>query len=79
MSTDLRYERWFLPVSARLGLGPKRSEVRVQDGTLHVRFGWGFRTEIPLTSIKDAKPTNDRGYALGRSSHVPPKTATASP
>jgi hypothetical protein len=61
----LRYERWFLAVSVPLGLGPKRSEVQVQDGTLHVRFGWGFRTEIPLTSIKDAKPNNDRVYAWG--------------
>jgi len=65
MNTDLRYERWFLPFSVPLGLGPKRSEVRIEDGTLHVRFGWGFRTEIPLTSIKDAKPNNDRVYAWG--------------
>jgi hypothetical protein len=65
MNTDLRYERWFLAVSVPLGLGPKRSEVQVQDGILHVRFGLGFRTEIPLTSIKDAKPNNDRVYALG--------------
>jgi hypothetical protein len=53
VNTDLRYEP--------LGLGPKRSEVRIEDGTLHVRFGWGFRTEIPLTSIKDAKPSNGWG------------------
>ena len=65
MNTDLRYERWFLPFSVPLGLGPKRSEVRIEDGTLHLRFGWGFRTEIPLTSIKDAKPNNDRVYAWG--------------
>ena len=65
MTTDLRYERWFLPFSVPLGLGPKRSEVRIEDGTLHLRFGWGFRTEIPLTSIKDAKPNNDRVYAWG--------------
>ena len=65
MNTDLRYEGWFLPFSVPLGLGPKRSEVRIEDGTLHVRFGWGFRTEIPLTSIKDAKPNNDRVYAWG--------------
>ena len=65
MNTDLRCERWFLPFSVPLGLGPKRSEVRIEDGTLHLRFGWGFRTEIPLTSIKDAKPNNDRVYAWG--------------
>ena len=65
MTTDLRCERWFLPLSVPLGLGPKRSEMRIEDGTLHVRFGWGFRTEIPLTSIKDAKPSNERVYASG--------------
>jgi hypothetical protein len=53
VNTDLRYEP--------LGLGPKRSKVRIEDGTLHVRFGWGFRTAIPLTSIKDAKPSNRWG------------------
>ena len=65
MTTDLRCERWFLPLSVPLGLGPKRSEMRIEDGTLHGRFGWGFRTEIPLTSIKDAKPSNERVYASG--------------
>src|SRR5262245_35440177 len=65
MATDLRYERWFLPISAPIGLGPKQSEVRVADGTLQVRFGWGFRAKIPLTSIKDAKPNTDRVYSWG--------------
>jgi len=65
MSTDLRYERWFLPFSVPFGLGPRQSEVRVADGTLRVRFGWGFRAEIPLTSIKDAKPNNDKVYSWG--------------
>ena len=65
MNTDFRYERWFLTFSVPLGFGPKRSGLRVQDGTLHVRFGWGFRTEIPLTSIKDAKPNHDRVRSWG--------------
>ena len=65
MTTDLRYERWFLPFSVPFGLGPKQSEVRVADGTLRVRFGWGFRADIPLTAITDAKPNNDRVYSWG--------------
>jgi hypothetical protein len=65
MKTDLRYERWFLPFSVPFGMGPKRSEVRVADGSLHVRFGWGFRTEIPLASITQAKPNTDRVYSWG--------------
>ena len=39
--------------------------MRVEDGGLHVRFGWGFRTEIPLSSITDAKPNSDRVYSWG--------------
>jgi hypothetical protein len=65
LNTDLRYERWFLPFSVPFGLGPKHSEVRIEDGSLHVRFGWGFRPEIPLTSIKYAKPNYDKVYAWG--------------
>lgn len=65
MTTDLRYDRWFLPFSVPLCLGPDRSAVRVEHGTLQVRFGWGFRTEIPLTSIKDAKPSTEKVYAWG--------------
>jgi hypothetical protein len=65
MATNLRYERWFLPFSVPFGLGPKQSEVRVENGNLHVRLGWGFRTEVPLTSITDAKPNDDRVYAWG--------------
>jgi hypothetical protein len=65
MTTNLRYEPWFLPLSVPFGLGPKQSEVLVADGSLRVRFGWGFRAEIPLTSIKDAKPNSDRVYAWG--------------
>jgi hypothetical protein len=48
-----------------LGLGPKRSEMRIEDGARHVRFGWCFRTETPLTSINDAKPSNERVYTWG--------------
>ena len=65
MRTELRYERWFLPFSVPFGLGPKQSEVRIADDTLHVKFGWGFRTAVPLSSITKAEPNNDRVYAWG--------------
>ena len=65
MPTELRYERWFLPLSAPLGLGPGQSEVRIEDGNLRVAMGWGFRATIPLSSIKTAAPNNDRVYAWG--------------
>ncbi|EUA02294.1 hypothetical protein I546_6167 [Mycobacterium kansasii 732] len=37
----------------------------MQDGTLRVKFGWGFNVGIPLASIKDAKPHHDRVYTWG--------------
>jgi len=65
MSTELRYERWFLPLSTPLGLGPKQSDIRIEDGNLYVAMGWGFRATIPLSSIKKAEPNHDRFYAAG--------------
>ena len=65
MTTELRYERWFLPFSAPLGLGPWQSEVRIDGGNLRVTMGWGFRATIPLSSIKEAEPNNDKVYAWG--------------
>jgi hypothetical protein len=41
MQTDLRYERWFLPLSVPFGLGPQRSQVRIEGDSLHVSMGWG--------------------------------------
>jgi len=76
MTTDLRYDRWFLPFSVPFGLGPKHSAIGVEDDKLHVRFGWGFRTEIALASIKDAKPNNDRVYARAYVMGVPIKLRT---
>jgi hypothetical protein len=65
MQTDLRYERWFLPFSVPFGLGPQRSDVRVEGDALHVSMGWGFTADIPLASITDAKPSTDRVLSWG--------------
>ncbi|AEV73262.1 hypothetical protein MycrhN_2681 [Mycolicibacterium rhodesiae NBB3] len=65
MATELRYERWFLPFSVPLGMGPKQSKVRIEDDTLHVKFGWGFRTAVPLSSITKAEENHDRVYSWG--------------
>lgn len=65
MTLEMRYDRWFLPLSVPLGMGPKRSQVRIQDGTLSVKFGWGFNTAIPLSSIVNAKPNHERVLSWG--------------
>jgi hypothetical protein len=65
MATELRYERWFLPLSVPFGMGPKQSEVRIADDVLHVKFGWGFRTAVPLSSITRAEEKHERVYSWG--------------
>jgi hypothetical protein len=65
MPTDLRYERWYLPLVVPIGLGPKRSEVRVDGGALHVKMGWAFDAHIPLASITRAEPANEKVLTLG--------------
>jgi hypothetical protein len=62
---ELRFDRWFLPLSVPIGLGPKNSALRVEAGNLHVKMGWAFTADIPLTSIKSAEPTNARVYSAG--------------
>lgn len=59
METELRYERWFLPFSVPFGLGPKQSEAHIADDTLRVKFGWGFRTSVPLSSIVKAEENHE--------------------
>ena len=65
MATELRYERWFLPLSVPFGLGPKQSEIRIADDVLHVKFGWGFRTAVPLSSITNVEPAQGRVTSWG--------------
>jgi len=49
----------FRPLLSILGLGPAFSRVVVGTVSLSVHMGWGFRAEIPLTAITDAR-TDDR-------------------
>jgi hypothetical protein len=63
--TELRFERWYLPLSVPVGLGPKNSELRVDGATLHVKMGWAFDAHIPLASITHAEPTTERVFTWG--------------
>jgi hypothetical protein len=62
---ELRFDRWYLPLSVPLGLGPKSSELRVDAGNLYIKMGWAFSASIPLASIKSAEPADTRVYAAG--------------
>jgi hypothetical protein len=52
-------------LSVPIGLGPKSSEVRVADGTLHVKMGWAFDAHIPLASITKAEAPKERAFTWG--------------
>ena len=65
MQTELRYERWYVLLSTPLGLGPKSSEVRIEDGTLHVKMGWAFEAHIPVASIIRAAASEERAFTAG--------------
>ena len=54
-----------LPLSTVFGVGPRHSDVRVEDGTLHVSMGWGFRATVPLASIGSAEHYTGRITAWG--------------
>jgi hypothetical protein len=65
MQTELRFDRWYIPLAVSVGLGPKRSALRIESGNLHVKMGWAFTADIPLTSIRNAEATNKRAYTAG--------------
>ena len=65
MQTELRFNRWYLPLSVPLGLGPKNSELRVEAGSLHVKMGWAFSADIPLVSVNGAEPALTRVHTAG--------------
>lgn len=67
MALEIRYERWFRPISVPFGLGPKQSSIEVDGDTLTVKMGWGFRAAIPLSSVRSAKRYN--GAVLGWGVH----------
>lgn len=44
------------PLLTLLGLGPKFSRIEFRERILDVRFGYGFRAEVPYSAIFNAKP-----------------------
>jgi hypothetical protein len=40
-------------------------EVRVENGTVHVKMGWAFDAHIPISSITKAEPSTERAFTLG--------------
>lgn len=65
VQTALRFERWYLPLAVPVGLGPSRSEIRLDAGVLHVKMGWAFEADIPLASITKAEAAKGRVLTWG--------------
>jgi hypothetical protein len=61
----IRYDRWFRALATVIGLGPKQTAIRVDDDTLHVRYGWAFRLDVPRKDIKSARLIAERPMAWG--------------
>ena len=45
----------FRPLLSILGLGPRFARVAFKERTLQVRFGYGFRAEVPYSAIYNAR------------------------
>jgi hypothetical protein len=67
---ELRYDRWLLPLTVPLGLGPKASVVEINGPDLRVKMGWAFDATIPLSSITSAKSSDRPAWGWGV--HVAP-------
>lgn len=52
-----------------LGIGPGRTLVAVEAGSLRVQMGWAFRCEIPLAEIKSAQLVEDPRWWWGIGAH----------
>ncbi len=46
------------PLLLPFGGTPKRSYVELEDGALHVRFGWLFDHRFPLSQVEAASPSH---------------------
>jgi hypothetical protein len=65
VQTEIRFDRWYLPLAVPVGLGPKKSVLRVEGDRLLVKMGWAFTADIPLSSITRAEPSDERVFTAG--------------
>jgi hypothetical protein len=65
MDFDMRYDRWYRALATAMGLGPGRTTIRIDDTTLHVKYGWAFHLDIPLENIASARRLSLRPFSWG--------------
>ncbi len=58
MRFPLLLSPYWRPLLLPFGGTPKRSYVELEDGALHVRFGWLFNHRFPLSQVEAASPSH---------------------
>lgn len=61
----MRYDRWYLALATVVGIGPKRTIIRLDNETLHVKHGWMFSIDVPVKDIASARRMAGRPLAWG--------------
>jgi hypothetical protein len=61
----MSYTSGLLPLFVPMGLGPRRTHVRVNAGELTVRMGWAFRAKVPLEAVRSAGLDSSRVTGWG--------------
>jgi hypothetical protein len=59
------YSRWNKRFFGLLGLGPRFSEVVVDDTDLRIRMGWAFHAEVPRAAIRRVAAAERPFFAWG--------------
>jgi hypothetical protein len=65
MRYEFRYDGPSRVLLTVLGLGRRFSSMDVDDSTLRVRMGWGFRATIPRSAITSVAPDQRRPISRG--------------
>jgi hypothetical protein len=62
---EIDYSRWNKRFFGLLGLGPRFSDVMVDDTDLRVRMGWAFHADVPRSDIRRVAATERPFFAWG--------------
>lgn len=65
VTSEISFDRSYLPLARLVALGPKHAELRTDGDRLHVKMGWAFSADIPLSSITNATRITDRFMSKG--------------
>ena len=66
MLQAVKFDKFSRALMTPLGMGPRRSSVDIRDdGTVHVRMGWGFRTTFPRSAVVAATPARPARITRG--------------